>query len=57
MMIIMMMTMIMVTMIFTRVQASAFGTSHKMRWVLLLKVNSALKPIFSVIEDQCSGGQ
>ena len=23
----------------------------------LLKVNSALKPIFSVIEDQCSGGQ
>ena len=23
----------------------------------LLKENSALKPIFSVIEDQCSGGQ
>ena len=23
----------------------------------LLKVNSALKSIFSVIEDQCSGGQ
>ena len=23
----------------------------------LLKVKSALKPIFSVIEDQCSGGQ
>ena len=23
----------------------------------LLKVNSALKLIFSVIEDQCSGGQ
>ena len=23
----------------------------------LLKVNSALKQIFSVIEDQCSGGQ
>ena len=23
----------------------------------LLKVNSALKPIFSVIEEQCSGGQ
>ena len=23
----------------------------------LLKVNSALKAIFSVIEDQCSGGQ
>ena len=23
----------------------------------LLKVNSALKPIFSVIEDECSGGQ
>ena len=23
----------------------------------LLKVSSALKPIFSVIEDQCSGGQ
>ena len=23
----------------------------------LLKVNSALKPVFSVIEDQCSGRQ
>ena len=23
----------------------------------LFKVNSALKPMFSVIEDQCSGGQ
>ena len=23
----------------------------------VLKVNSALKPVFSVIEDQCSGGQ
>ena len=23
----------------------------------LLKVNSALKPLISVIEDQCSGGQ
>ena len=23
----------------------------------LLKVNSSLKPIFSAIEDQCSGGQ
>ena len=23
----------------------------------LLKVNSSLKPVFSVIEDQCIGGQ
>ena len=23
----------------------------------LLKLNSALKPMFSLIEDQCSGGQ
>ena len=49
------------------------GTGHNLRRVFsrmlivmsvkptltdeLLKVNSALKSIFSVIEDQCSGGQ